>query len=158
MYRVVNKIPRCIVIQYIITLLLNIWMFYLVLGIHRSKFFHNELIKLNYVHKKWNFPHRNGHVGLNSSFLLWVNRKVVKKFFVFEWVGDCCLKPNEQSFSYIMGRTSYIQWDDHDVHFVLDQHAELELFSASSLKVKQQSTSPDSEPTSLCSISVMLCA
>jgi hypothetical protein len=39
-------------------------------------------------------------------------------------------------FSYIMARTSYIQWfDDHDdVHFVLDQHAELDCYSASSLK------------------------
>ena len=27
------------------------------------------------------------------------------------------------SFSYIKVRTSYIQWDDNDVHFVLDQHA-----------------------------------
>ena len=26
------------------------------------------------------------------------------------------------------------QWDDDDVHFVLDQHAELELYSPSSLK------------------------
>jgi len=28
-----------------------------------------------------------------------------------------------QFFSYIMVRTSYIQWDDNDVCFVLDQHA-----------------------------------
>jgi len=32
------------------------------------------------------------------------------------------LTPNEQSFSHIMARTSYIWWDD-DVSFVLDQHA-----------------------------------
>jgi hypothetical protein len=37
-----------------------------------------------------------------------------------------------------MARTSYIQWNDDDVHFVLDQHAELDFYSASSLK--QQST------------------
>jgi len=30
--------------------------------------------------------------------------------------------PNEQLFSHIMARTSYIQWN-HDVHFVLDQQA-----------------------------------
>jgi len=31
---------------------------------------------------------------------------------------------NERFFSYIMARTSYIQWnDDDDVCFVLDQHA-----------------------------------
>jgi len=33
-----------------------------------------------------------------------------------------------------MARTSYIQWNDGDVSFVLDQHAELDLYSASSLK------------------------
>ena len=29
---------------------------------------------------------------------------------------------NEQFFSYIMARTSYIQWKDNDAHFVLDQY------------------------------------
>jgi hypothetical protein len=58
-----------------------------------------------------------------------------------------------------------IQWDDDDeVHFVLGQHAELEFYSASSLK--QQSAGrhivplghiySDSEPTSLCSFSLVL--
>ena len=37
-----------------------------------------------------------------------------------EWVIDCCLTPNEQVFSYITARTSYIWWGD--VCFVLDQH------------------------------------
>ena len=41
-------------------------------------------------------------------------------------------------FSYIMVRTSYILmrwwWHDDEVHFVLDQHAELDFYSASSLK------------------------
>ena len=36
--------------------------------------------------------------------------------------------PNKQSVSYIMARTSYIGWDDNDVHCVLDQHAQLSLF------------------------------
>jgi hypothetical protein len=53
-------------------------------------------------------------------------------------VSDCCLMPNEQYFSYIMARTSYIQWIDDDVRFVLDQYAELNLYSSGSLK--QQST------------------
>jgi hypothetical protein len=39
----------------------------------------------------------------------------------------------------MMARTSYIQWNDGDVHFVLDQHAELDFNSVSSLK--QQSAS-----------------
>jgi hypothetical protein len=33
-----------------------------------------------------------------------------------------------------MARTSYIQWNDGDVCFVLDQHAELDFYSAGSLK------------------------
>jgi len=44
--------------------------------------------------------------------------------------------PNEQIFSYIMARTSYVQWcdDDDDVRFVLDQNASLDIYSGSSLK------------------------
>ena len=38
-----------------------------------------------------------------------------------------------------MGRTNYFQWDNDEVRFVLDQHAELVFYSASSLK--QQSAS-----------------
>ena len=33
-----------------------------------------------------------------------------------------------------MARTIYFQWDDDEVRFVLDQHAELDFYSASSLK------------------------
>ena len=33
-----------------------------------------------------------------------------------------------------MARTSYIQWNDDDVRFVLEQHAEFDFYSASSLK------------------------
>ena len=52
-----------------------------------------------------------------------------------ESVSDCCLTPIQQFFGYIMARTSYFQWDDDEVPFVLDQHAELDFFySASSLK------------------------
>ena len=46
--------------------------------------------------------------------------------------------PIQQFFSYIMARTSYFQWEDDEVRFVLDQHAELNFYSASSLK--QQSS------------------
>jgi transposase len=49
-------------------------------------------------------------------------------------MSDCCLMPNEQFFSYVMARTSYIQWNDDDVRCVLDQHTELDFYSASSLK------------------------
>ena len=39
------------------------------------------------------------------------------------WVSDCCLATNEQIFSYIMVRVRHSQWNDDDVHFVLDQNA-----------------------------------
>ena len=50
-----------------------------------------------------------------------------------EWVSDCCLTPTQQ-FSAISWREVNFQWDDDEVHFVLDQHAELDFYSASSLK------------------------
>jgi hypothetical protein len=50
-----------------------------------------------------------------------------------DWVSDYRLTPNEQCFSYIMVWTSYIQWNNGDVRFVLDQHAELDFYSARSL-------------------------
>ena len=37
-------------------------------------------------------------------------------------------------FSYTMARTSYTQWDNGDVRFVLNQNAELDFYSVSSLK------------------------
>jgi hypothetical protein len=51
-------------------------------------------------------------------------------------VSAYCLTPNEQFVSYIMEGTctSYIQWNDDDVRFVLDQHTKLDFYSASSLK------------------------
>jgi hypothetical protein len=49
-------------------------------------------------------------------------------------LSDCYFMPNEKLFSYIMAKTSYIQWDDHDVHFVLDQHNELDFHNANSLQ------------------------
>jgi hypothetical protein len=39
-------------------------------------------------------------------------------------VIDCCLTPDEHFFSYVIAKTSYIQWnvdDDDEVRFVLDQ-------------------------------------
>jgi hypothetical protein len=44
---------------------------------------------------------------------------------------DIHLPTNEQFFSYMMARTSYIRGDDDDARFVLDQHAELDFYSAS---------------------------
>jgi len=45
------------------------------------------------------------------------------------------LSPNEQFVSYIMVKTSYIQWDDY-VCFVLDQHIWLAFYTASSVKLQ----------------------
>jgi hypothetical protein len=42
--------------------------------------------------------------------------------------------PIQQFFSYIMARTINFQWDDDEVRFVLDQHTELDFYSATSLK------------------------
>jgi hypothetical protein len=56
-------------------------------------------------------------------------------------IDCCCLTHNEQYFSHITATKSCItRWDDDDddddddVYFVLDQYAELDLYSASSLK------------------------
>jgi hypothetical protein len=41
-------------------------------------------------------------------------------------VSGCCLTLIQQFYSYIMARTGKFQRDDNKVHFVLDQHAELD--------------------------------
>jgi hypothetical protein len=51
-----------------------------------------------------------------------------------EWLSDYCLTPNEQFSSYFMARTSYFEWNDDEIRFLLDQHTELDLYSASWLK------------------------
>jgi len=52
-----------------------------------------------------------------------------------DWVSGCCLMPIQQFFSYISWREQVnFQSDDDEVHFVLDQHAELDFYSVSSLK------------------------
>jgi hypothetical protein len=42
--------------------------------------------------------------------------------------------PTKQYFSYIMAEQVNIKWDDDEVRFVLDQHAQLYFHSASSLQ------------------------
>ena len=46
-----------------------------------------------------------------------------------EWESDCCSTLSDQFFSYIKFR-----YYNDDMHFVIDQHAELDFWSASSLK------------------------
>ena len=53
--------------------------------------------------------------------------------WVSEWVSECCLTPT--NFSDISWREPVnFQWDEYEFHFVLDQHAEFDFYSASSLK------------------------
>jgi len=49
------------------------------------------------------------------------------------WVSDCCLTPIQLS-SILRREQVNFQWDDDEVRFVLDQHAELDFYSASTLK------------------------
>ena len=51
-----------------------------------------------------------------------------------KWVSNCCLTPIQQ-FSAISWREQVnFQWDDDEVRFVLDQHAELDFCNVISLK------------------------
>ena len=52
-----------------------------------------------------------------------------------EWVSDYCLMPIQQFSAISWPEQVNFHWDDDDeVRFVLDQHAEFDLYSASSLK------------------------
>jgi len=57
-----------------------------------------------------------------------MNNLLNSKIVIYNWVSDF------QSTPYIISRTCYIRWYDNDIRFVLDQHAELDFYSASSLK------------------------
>ena len=56
------------------------------------------------------------------------------KLTIFEWVSDCCLMPIQQFSAISWREQANFQWDDDEVRFILDQHAELDFYSASSLK------------------------
>ena len=51
--------------------------------------------------------------------------------WVSEWVSDYCL--NTKS-AIVQQEQVNLQWDDDEVGFVLEQHAELDFYSSSSLK------------------------
>ena len=84
------------------------------------------------------------------------------------WVGDRTLNTDQQSLAISCREQINVHWDDDEIRFVLDQHAEVDVYGASSLK--QQSTDiihrstrrptsihyPDSQPTSFCSFYLML--
>ena len=57
--------------------------------------------------------------------------------FIISTISDCCLMPIQQLFSYkcISCRELVnFQSDDDEVCFALDQHTDLDFYSASSLK------------------------
>jgi hypothetical protein len=57
-----------------------------------------------------------------DKLILYVIQTYIDK--LIEWVvATMYITPNEQIFSNIMARTSYIRWHDNDVWFVLDKHA-----------------------------------
>jgi hypothetical protein len=66
---------------------------------------------------------------LQPKFVIVIDSSFVE--VVDEWVNDCCLT----IITAISWREQVnFQWDDDEVRFVLDQHAELDFFSASSMK------------------------
>jgi len=74
------------------------------------------------------------HIQVSSLYITFSWGVIIVSLVVgvSEWVIIALkLKASEQFFSYIMARTSYISFDD--VRFVLDQHAELDFYSAGSL-------------------------
>jgi hypothetical protein len=81
--------------------------------------------------------------------------------WVSEWASEWLLLNANSAISW--REQVNFQWDDDDVRFVLDQHAELDFYSASSLK--QQSTNRHVAPLGhiilipsqpICSFSLML--
>jgi len=49
-------------------------------------------------------------------------------------MGDCCLKPIQQFSAILWQEQVNCQWDDDEVRFVVDQHAEFNIYSVNSLK------------------------
>jgi hypothetical protein len=49
-------------------------------------------------------------------------------------VSDCCLMPTQQFSAISWQEQVNFQWDDDEVHFILDQHVELDFYIACSLK------------------------
>ena len=69
-----------------------------------------------------------------NNRLIFCNKATILVFKILnEGVSDCCFIPNQQFFSYIMVRASYIQCIDDDSSFVIDQHAWLDFYSVRSL-------------------------
>ena len=55
-------------------------------------------------------------------------------FVDYLWESDYCLMEIWKIFSYIMARTSYFWWNDHNASFILDLHAYLNAYWNNSLQ------------------------
>ena len=64
--------------------------------------------------------------------VLFLNLKIQKNACTL--VSHCCLAPIKQCLSNIMREQVNFHWDDDDVCFILDQHAELDFYGVNSLK------------------------
>ena len=65
------------------------------------------------------------HSLLVIFFIFWA-RNTLNKKYQSEWVSDCCLTPTQQFFPAISWREQInFQWDNDEVRFVLDQHADI---------------------------------
>ena len=69
---------------------------------------------------------------MNMTQSLCLSVKIVI-YCLYLSVSECCFTPNKQLFGYIMTKTGYIQWNDDDARFELEQ---CDLYSISSLKQK----------------------
>ena len=56
-------------------------------------------------------------------FFLWYLNEQGKDETKPCWVSDCCLTPMFQLFHGENKLIAMMEWDDDEVHFVLDQHA-----------------------------------
>ena len=78
------------------------------------------------------------YLTVTYSYLIWyifIQMYLICYRFISDWMRVRVIivqHQNERFFSYIMGRTSYIRWDDDDVRFALDQHAELDFHTVRS--------------------------
>jgi hypothetical protein len=73
-------------------------------------------------------------IPMEINVVAWVRHKIVVELNrLIEWASGCCL--TIQQFPAISWREQVnFQWDDDEVRSVLDQHAEFDFYSASSLK------------------------
>jgi hypothetical protein len=74
---------------------------------------------------------------ITSSFIeKYTTPQLQKKKCDSEWASGCCLSTNEDFFLSVISWLEHVifRWDDNGVRFMLDQHGELDFYSASSLK------------------------